>query len=140
MAQLLTVTNTPVGTYPGSGTGPPAPVIQPDSRDDSMLIILGTGTVPAAGLLCTINLGSAYSQNVTGQPAQGGAPPPYTSIDVPILKAWLSPIGAVAKNADVYLTNAITPNQLNVAVKNAPAASLAATLAAGLVFAVFFDG
>jgi len=99
---------------PAAGPPPPAPVVQTDSRDDSALFWVGTGTATVTGVLATITLGANYS-----------------GVDAPtVLKAVVTYVGANARAALPYISS-ITTRQIVISVAVAPTVSLPATQAGG---------
>lgn len=99
-----------------AGTGPPAAVIVPPSRDDSGLVYLGTGTATTTGTLATISFGANYS-------APDGSSVPKV-------------VGAFqGSHLPTGITYSVTTSSIVISCpSNAPTASLAATQAGGIVF------
>lgn len=117
MAALFTVT---YGA--AAGTSPPAAAIEASSRDDSALVLGGSGTATVAGVYMTVTFNANYTPNWTGQTV-----PNY---DIPIPKLVASVLGGKVYAAQMAVTN-VTPNSIVVSAGIAPAVSQAATLAAG---------
>ena len=107
-------------TGAAAGSSPPTPVIQPDSRDDSALIWVGTGSSSTtAGTLVTITLGANYPSggdfNAGEVPDTGMTP-----------KFLVTFIGSAAQAAGCYVSS-ITTYSVVIACATAPATGLSAT-------------
>lgn len=102
-----------------AGSGAPGPVVQTGSRDDSLVVFVGTGTSTTTGQLVVITLAGNYSS---------------TTVDEPAIPKVVAGFGcpSTAWAASLPYISAVTTRTVTISVQVAPPASQAASSAQGL--------